>query len=154
MKATQTRGATASRKKFKALSDVELTAMKETINERKVAASRGVDRAADEQDVLAKIAEMQKDDRAMAERIHAIVKASAPALSPRLWYGMPAYAKNGKVVCFFQSGRKYKTRYSTLGFQDPAGLDDGLMWPVAFALKELRAAEEAKIRALVKKAVS
>jgi uncharacterized protein YdhG (YjbR/CyaY superfamily) len=102
--------------------------------------------------VLAKIAEMPKSDRVMAERLHALIKASAPALSPRTWYGMPAYAKDGKVVCFFQSGHKFKTRYATLGFSDKANLDKGAMWPTAFALKELTAAEEAKIRTLVKKA--
>jgi uncharacterized protein YdhG (YjbR/CyaY superfamily) len=102
--------------------------------------------------VLEKIAAMPEPDRAMAERLHAIVKASAPALSPRTWYGMPAYAKDGKVVCFFQSGHKFKTRYATLGFSDKANLDKGAMWPTAFALKELTAAEEAKIRTLVKKA--
>ena len=107
-----------------------------------------------ESDLLAKIAEMPEPDRAMAKRVHAVVKASAPDLSPRTWYGMPAYAKDGKVVCFFQSGQKFKTRYATLGFSDAANLDDGDMWPVAFALKKLTAAEEARIGALVKKAVS
>jgi hypothetical protein len=104
--------------------------------------------------VLAKIAEMPEPDRAMGERLHAIIKASAPALSPRLWYGMPAYAKDGKVVCFFQSAQKFNTRYATLGFMHEANLDEGAMWPSAFALKELTAAEEARIGALVKKAVS
>ena len=104
--------------------------------------------------MLAKIAEMPKPDRAMAKRLHAIVKASAPALSPKTWYGMPAYAKDGKVVCFFQSAQKFKSRYATLGFSDEANLDKGAMWPTSFALKELSAAEEAKIGALVKKAVS
>ncbi len=103
--------------------------------------------------VLAKIAEMPGPDRIMAERLHAIIKASAPALSPRTWYGMPAYAKDGKVVCFFQSAQKFKTRYATFGFQHEASLDEGGMWPVAFALKKLTASEEARIRALVKKAV-
>jgi uncharacterized protein YdhG (YjbR/CyaY superfamily) len=107
-----------------------------------------------ESDVLAKIAAMPATDRALGERIHAIVKASAPVLSPKLWYGMPAYAKDGKVVCFFQSAQKFKTRYATLGFSDQANLDDGAMWPTAFALKELTAADEARIGALVKKAVS
>src|SRR5881275_1975361 len=106
-----------------------------------------------ESDVLAKIAEMPKPDRAIAERLHAIIKASAPALSPRTWCGMPAYAKDGKVVCFFQSGQKFKTRYATFGFSDRANLDNGAMWPTAFALKELTAAEEKKIGALLKKAV-
>jgi uncharacterized protein YdhG (YjbR/CyaY superfamily) len=104
--------------------------------------------------VLAKIAEMPKPDRAMAERLHALIKASAPDLSPKTWYGMPAYAKDGKVVCFFQSAAKFKSRYATLGFSDDANLDDGAMWPTSFALKELTAAEEARIAALVKKAVS
>ena len=104
--------------------------------------------------MLAKIAAMPEPDRAMGERLHAIIKASAPALSPKLWYGMPAYAKDGKVVCFFQSAQKFKTRYATLGFSDKANLDEGAMWPTAFALKELTAAEEARIGALVKKAVS
>ena len=104
--------------------------------------------------MLAKIAEMPEPDRAMAERLHAIIKASAPALSPRTWYGMPAYAKDGKVVCFFQSAQKFKTRYATFGFSDKANLDEGAMWPTSFALKELTAAEEARIGALVKKAVS
>jgi len=104
--------------------------------------------------VLEKIAAMKAPDRAMAERLHAIVKASAPALSPKLWYGMPAYAKDGKVVCFFQSAQKFSTRYATFGFNDSANLDDGGLWPVAFALKKLTAAEEARIGALVKKAVS
>jgi uncharacterized protein YdhG (YjbR/CyaY superfamily) len=104
--------------------------------------------------VLAKIAEMPEPDRAMAERLHAIIEESAPVLSPKTWYGMPAYAKEGKVVCFFQSGQKYNSRYSTFGFQDAANLDDGAMWPTAFALTELTAADEARIAALVKKAVS
>src|SRR6266571_3020201 len=138
------------------LTDGELAAMKETIRERRVAARRGTsgDEADGESDVLAKIAEMAEPDRAMAERIHAIVKASAPSLSPRTWYGMPAYAKDGKVVCFFQSGQKFKTRYATLGFQDKANLDERAMWPTAFALTEMTTAVEARIAALVKKAAS
>ena len=124
--------------------------MKERARELKAAA----DKADGESEVLAKIAEMQGPDRAMATRLHAIVKASAPALSPRTWYGMPAYAKDGKLVCFFQSAQKFKSRYATLGFSDSANLDKGALWPVAFALKELTAAEEPKIGALVKKAVS
>ena len=112
------------------------------------------DKADRESAVLAKIAEMPEPDRALGERLHAIIKASAPALSPRLWYGMPAYAKDGKVVCFFQSAEKFKTRYATFGFMHEANLDEGAMWPTAFALKELTAAEEARIGALVKKAVS
>jgi len=130
--------------------------MKERIQELKAAARRGprADKADGETAVLAKIAEMPEPDRAMAKRLHAIIKASTPALSARPWYGMPAYAKNGKVVCFFQSAQKFKTRYATFGFSDAANLDEGAVWPTAFALKELTAAEEAKIGALVKKAVS
>jgi hypothetical protein len=112
------------------------------------------DKADGESAVLAKIAEMPEPDRTMGERLHAIIKASAPALSPKLWYGMPAYAKDGKVICFFQSAEKFNTRYATFGFQHEANLDEGGMWPVAFALKELSAAEEARIGSLVKKAVS
>ena len=112
------------------------------------------DRTDGEGDVLAKIAEMPEPDRAMARRLHAIIKSSAPALSPKTWYGMPAYAKDGKVVCFFQCAQKFNTRYATFGFSDDANLDDGAMWPTAFALKELTATEEARIGALVKKAVS
>jgi hypothetical protein len=123
---------------------------------KKAAARPGprADNADGESAVLAQIAAMSGSDRALGERLHAIIKASAPALSPRLWYGMPAYAKDGKVVCFFQSAAKFKTRYATFGFQHEANLDEGAMWPVAFALKELTAAEEARIGALVKKAVS
>ena len=135
--------------------DEERAAMKERAQELKAEAGRGSRAGKDgERDVLAKIAEMQGSDRAMAERIHAIVKATAPALSPKTWYGMPAYAKDGKVVCFFQSAEKFKSRYATFGFSDAANLDDGAMWPTSFALKELTAAEEARISALVKKAVS
>jgi uncharacterized protein YdhG (YjbR/CyaY superfamily) len=129
----------------------ERAAVRETVQERKAARSGKAD---GERDVLAKIGEMQGPDRAMAERLHAIVKASAPELSPTTWYGMPAYAKDGKVVCFFQSAEKFKSRYATFGFNDAANLDEGGLWPVAFALKELTAAEEAKIAALVKRAVS
>jgi hypothetical protein len=114
----------------------------------------GADKAEGESAVLAKIAEMPQADRVLGERLHAIIKASAPALSPRLWYGMPAYARGGKVVCFFQSAQKFKTRYATLGFMHEANLDEGAMWPTAFALKDLTAAEEARVAALVKKAVS
>jgi len=138
-------------KKSKGFTNEERAAMKERAQELKAASRRG-GKADGESDVLAKIAEMPKSDRVMAERLHALIKASAPALSPRTWYGMPAYAKDGKVVCFFQSGHKFKTRYATLGFSDKANLDKGAMWPTAFALKELTAAEEAKIRTLVKKA--
>ena len=131
----------------------EKAAMRERSRELKAEARASKDRAAGESDVLAKIAEMEKSDRAMAERLHAIVKANAPELVPRTWYGMPAYAKDGKVVCFFQSAQRFKTRYATFGFSDSADLDTGTMWPTSFALKELTAADEAKIGALVKKAV-
>jgi uncharacterized protein YdhG (YjbR/CyaY superfamily) len=129
--------------------------MQERTQELKAEARRGsrAKRADGEGDVLAKIAEMKGPDRAMAERLHAIIKASAPALSPKTWYGMPAYARDGKVVCFFQSAQKFKSRYATLGFSDVANLDDGAMWPTSFALKELTAAEEERIGALVKNAV-
>jgi len=147
---------TAINKKFKGFTDEERVAMKERIQELKAATRRGprADKADGESAVLAKIAEMPEPDRAMGKRLHAIIKASAPALSPRLWYGMPAYAKDGKVVCFFQSAQKFKTRYATFGFMHEANLDEGAMWPTAFALKELTAAEEARIGALVKQAVS
>jgi len=143
-------------KTSKGFTDEERVAMKEYLQEKKAAARRGrrADKADGESAVLAKIAEMPEPDRALGERLHAIIKASAPALSPRLWYGMPAYAKDGKVVCFFQSAQKFKTRYATLGFMHEANLDEGAMWPTAFALVELTAAEEARIGALVKKAVS
>ncbi len=131
------------------LSDEERAAMKETLKERRRALSGDAD---GESDVLAKIAEMPEPDRGMAKRLHGLIKASAPTLSPRTFYGMPAYAKDGKVVCFFQSGQKFKTRYATLGFQDAAKLDDGDIWPSAFALKRLTPAVEAKIAKLVKKA--
>jgi uncharacterized protein YdhG (YjbR/CyaY superfamily) len=131
----------------------ERAAMKERAKEVK-AARGGAAKTDPESDVLAKIAEMSAADRVLAERIHAIVKANAPDLAPRLWYGMPAYAKGGKVVCFFQPAQKFKSRYATLGFSDDAELDDGTMWPTAFALTKLTAANEAKIAALVKKAVS
>ena len=136
--------------------DDERAAMKERAQELSAAARRSprADKADGERDVLAKIAEMAEPDRAMAERLHALIKASAPALSPRTWYGMPAYARDGKVVCFFQGAQKFKSRYATLGFSDEANLDDGAMWPTAFALTGLTAADEARIAALVKKAVS
>jgi uncharacterized protein YdhG (YjbR/CyaY superfamily) len=137
-------------KTSKGFSDEERAAMKERAQELKAEARR----ADGESALLAKVAEMPEPDRAMAERLHAIVKASAPALSPKTWYGMPAYAKDGKVLCFFQSADKFKSRYATLGFTDEANLDEGAMWPTYFALKKLTAAEEAKIGALVKKAVS
>ena len=147
---------TAANKKFKGFTDEERSAMKERIQELKAEARRGprADKADGESAVLAKIAEMPEPDRAMGKRLHAIIKASAPALSPRLWYGMPAYAKDGKVVCCFQNAQKFKTRYATFGFSDTANLDEGDLWPVAFALKEFTATEEARIGALVKKAVS
>ena len=132
----------------------ERAAMRERAKELKAEARAAKDTAAGERDVLAKIAEMPGPDRAMAERFHAIVKASAPALSPKTWYGMPAYAKDGKILCFFQCADKFKARYATFGFNDTANLDDGAMWPTSFALKNLTAAEEKKIAALVKKAAS
>ena len=144
-----TKSTTASGKKSKGFTDEERAAMKERAQELKAEAAK----ADGESAVLAKIAEMQGSDRAMAKRLHAIIKASAPALAPKTWYGMPAYAKDGKVVCFFQSAQKFKSRYATVGFSDEANLDKGAMWPTSFALKELTAAEEAKIVALVKRAV-
>ena len=150
------RGNTAAgKKKAVGFTDEERAAMKERARELKAEARRGprAKEADGERDVLAKIAEMPKTDRAMAERLHAIIRASAPALSPRTWYGMPAYARDGNVVCFFQSAQKFKVRYATLGFNDPANLDEGGMWPTSFALKKLTATEAAKIAALVKKAV-
>jgi len=147
---------TAVNKKFKGFTDEERAAMKDRVQELKASAGRGprTDKADGESEVLAKIAELREPDRAMAKRLHAIIKASAPVLSPRTWYGMPAYAKDGEVVCHFQPAEKFKTRYATFGFSDAANLDDGSLWPVAFALKELTATEEARISALVKKAVS
>jgi hypothetical protein len=135
--------------------DEERAAMKDRVQELKTAARRGptADEADGESEVLAKIAEMPEPDRAMGKRLHAIIKASAPALTPRLWYGMPAYARDGKVICFFQSAQKFKTRYATFGFSDKAKLDEGAMWPTAFALNELTAEDEARIGALVKRAV-
>jgi uncharacterized protein YdhG (YjbR/CyaY superfamily) len=145
------KSATAGDKKFEGFTEEERGAMKARAQELKAAARRGKE-ADEESAVLAKIAEMEDSDRTMAERIHAVIKASAPDLSPRLWYGMPAYAKDGKVVCFFQSAQKFNARYATFGFNDPANLDDGSMWPTAFALTELTAAEEARIGDLVRKA--
>ncbi|HEX4718638.1 MAG TPA: DUF1801 domain-containing protein [Thermoleophilaceae bacterium] len=144
------------RKASKGFTDEERAAMSERAQELKAETRRGsrAGKADGERDVLAKIAEMPKADRVMAERLHAIIKASAPDLAPRTWYGMPAYAKDGKVVCFFRSAQKFKSRYATFGFNEKANLDEGAMWPTAFALKELTAADEAKIAALVKKAVS
>jgi uncharacterized protein YdhG (YjbR/CyaY superfamily) len=147
--------ATRTRKTIKGFTDQERAAMKERARELQAEARRPTAKAADgERDVLAKIAEMPNPDRAMAERLHAIVTASAPALVARTWYGMPAYARDGQVVCFFQGAHKFKARYATFGFSDKANLDDGSVWPVAFALKTLTAADEARIGALVKKAVS
>jgi hypothetical protein len=151
-KATQKSAKRTTGEASKGFTKEERAAMRERAQELKAAARGG--KADGEDDVLAKIAEMPEPDRAMAERLHALVKASAPALSARTWYGMPAYAKDGKVVCFFQSAQKFKTRYATFGFSDKANLDEGAMWPTAFALKELTAADEARIAALVKKAVS
>ena len=139
---------TAISKKSEGLTKGEIDAMKETLQERKAG------KANDESALLAKIAEMREPDRSMAKKLHAIIKATAPALSPRTWYGMPAYAKDDKVVCFFQAAEKFKARYSTFGFSDKANFDEGQMWPTSFALKGLTAAEEARIAALVKKAVS
>ena len=158
MKETQksAKSTTAKSKTSPGFTAEERAAMKDHAQELKTAARRGprAAKADGESDVLAKIAEMAEPDRVMAERIHAIIMASAPDLSPRTWYGMPAYAKDGKVVCFFQPAQKFKARYSTLGFNDPANLDDGTMWPTSYALTELTAADEARIGALVQKAVS
>jgi len=140
--------------KSKGFSDFEKAAMKERARELKAEERMNKDKAAGESAVLAAIASMPEPDRSIAKRFHAIINASAPAFSPKTWYGMPAYAKDGKVVCFFQSAQKFNTRYSTFGFSDAANLDEGAMWPTGFALKELTAAEEARISALVKKAVS
>jgi uncharacterized protein YdhG (YjbR/CyaY superfamily) len=148
------RSTTAKNKTSGGFTADERAAMKEHAQELKTTARRGprAAKADGEGDVLAKIAEMPEPDRARAERIHAIVKASAPALAPRTWYGMPAYAKDGKIVCFLQPAQKFKTRYATLGFNDVANLDEGTMWPTAYALTELTAADEARIGALVKQA--
>jgi uncharacterized protein YdhG (YjbR/CyaY superfamily) len=152
MKDTQksAKNGTATRKRAEAFTDVERAAIKARVRESKAAANK----ADGESDALASIAAMSKPDRTIAQRLHSIIKASAPALSPKTWYGMPAYARDGKVVCFFQPAQKFKTRYATLGFNDAAHLDDGTLWPVAFALTELTDAAEARIAALVKKAVS
>jgi uncharacterized protein YdhG (YjbR/CyaY superfamily) len=146
----------AAGKTFGGFTDEERGAMKERAKELKAATGRGprADKADGESEVLAKLAEMLEPDRAMGERLHAVITASAPALAPRLWYGMPAYAKDGKVVCFFQPAQKFKSRYATFGFNDTANLDEGAMWPTAYALTELTDADEARIGALVKKAVS
>jgi uncharacterized protein YdhG (YjbR/CyaY superfamily) len=154
--AKSAKSATVKRKAVAGFTEEERDAMKERAEELKVEGRRnsGATKADGEGDVLAKIAEMPESDRAMAERIHAVVKASAPDLTPRTWYGMPAYAKDGHVVCFFQSAHKFKARYATFGFCDKANLDDGNLWPVSFALKKLTASDEARIGALVKNAVS
>ena len=152
--ATKDAPKSAARKTSRAFTDDELSAMKERAVEQKAARRPRADKADGESDVLAKIAEMRPPDREMAERLHALIKASAPTLSPRTWYGMPAYAKDGDIVCHFQTAQKFNTRYATLGFSDRANLDDGGMWPVAFALKQLTGAEEAMIRELVTRAVS
>ena len=141
---------TTAKKGHEGFTDEERAAIKERVRETKTAA----DKAEGESALLAKIAEMNEPDRAMAKRLHTVIKASAPALSPKLWYGMPAYAKDGKIVCFFQPAQKFKTRYATFGFNDAAHLDEGTMWPTAFALTKLTAGDEARIGALVKKAVS
>ena len=155
-KNTQKSAKSTTGKKSKGFTAEERAAMKERVQGLKADARRGprAGKADGESDVLAKIAEMPKRDRAMAERLHAIIKASATALRPRTWYGMPAYAKDGKVVCFFRDAQKFKERYATFGFNETANLDEGAMWPVAFALKKLTATEEKRISALVKKAVS
>jgi uncharacterized protein YdhG (YjbR/CyaY superfamily) len=144
---------TATGKKSKGFTAEERAAMKERAQELKAEARANKNKADGERDVLAKIAEMPAPDRAMAKRLHAIIKASAPALSPKTWYGMPAYTNDGKIICYFQSADKFKSRYATFGFSDDANLDQGAMWPTSFALTELTAAEEAKISRLVKKAV-
>jgi uncharacterized protein YdhG (YjbR/CyaY superfamily) len=141
---------TATKKRYEGFTAEEKAAMQDRVQEMKASKQK----ADGESEVLAKIAELPASDRALAKRLHTIIKTSAPALSPKLWYGMPAYAKNGKNVCFFQSAQKFKTRYATLGFNDAARLDEGNMWPTAYALTKLTAADEARIGALVKKAVS
>ena len=155
-KATQksAKSTTAIGKTSKGFTDEERVAMRNRAQELKAEARANKDKAEGESAVLAAIAAMREPDRGMARRLHAIIKDSAPALSPKTWYGMPAYAKDGKVVCFFQTAQKFNTRYATFGFNDAANLDEGALWPVAFALKELTAADEARIGALVKKAVS
>jgi uncharacterized protein YdhG (YjbR/CyaY superfamily) len=154
--AKSAKSTTASGTTYEGFTDEERAAMKDRAKELKADARRGsrADKADAEGEVLATIAELPEADRALGERLHAIIKASAPDLSPRLWYGMPAYARDGKIVCHFQPAQKFKTRYATFGFSDKANLDEGAMWPVAFALTELTAADEARIGALVKKAVS
>jgi hypothetical protein len=150
MAADDKKAAKQPAKASKGFTDEERAAMRQRVQEQRARPGK----ADGESDVLAKIAEMQAPDRALAERLHALITASAPTLSPKTWYGMPAYAKDGQIICFFQCAEKFKTRYATLGFSDKANLDDGAMWPAAFALKELTAATEAQIVALVRKAVS
>src|SRR5258705_3403907 len=150
---TRTKTTTANGEKYDGFTDEERSAMKERAKELKTSARRAA-KADTESDVLAKIAEMSESDRVIAERLHAVIKANAPVLTSKLWYGMPAYARDGKVVCFFQSAAKFKTRYAMLGFSDEANLDEGAMWPTYFALTELTADDEARIGALVKQAVS
>ena len=154
--AKSAKSATVTEKVSEGFTDAERAAMQERVRELKSAARRSprASKADGESDVLAKIAEMSEPDRAMAERLHAIIKGSAPDLTPRTWYGMPAYAKDDQVVCFFQCAQKFNSRYATLGFSDKANLDEGTMWPTTFALKELTAADEARISALVQQAVS
>jgi uncharacterized protein YdhG (YjbR/CyaY superfamily) len=146
--------APSSNKQSDGFTDEERAAMKERAKELKAEARANKSRADGESDLLAKIAEMPEEERALAMRLHAIIIASAPVLVPKTWYGMPAYTKDGKIVCFFQSAHKFNSRYATLGFNDAANLDDGAMWPTSFALKELTVAEEERISALVKQAVS
>ena len=155
-KPTPAKSETTTKKRYEGFSAEERAAMKERVRELKAEGRRGTraGKADGESDVLAKIAEMQGSDRAMAERLHAVIKDAAPDLEPRTWYGMPAYAKDGKVLCYFRDAKKFKERYALFGFNDKANLDDGAMWPVAFALKELTPADEARISALVKQAVS
>jgi uncharacterized protein YdhG (YjbR/CyaY superfamily) len=150
------RNTTAKSKTFEGFTDDERAAMKDRAKELKTTARRGsrASNADGESEVLEKIAEMTEPDRVLAERLHAVIKASAPGISPTTWYGMPAYAKDGKVICFFQPAQKFKSRYATLGFSDRANLDEGAMWPVYYAVAELTATDEARIGALVKKAVS
>ena len=157
-KGTQTSASstTSTKKRYEGFTDEEKAAMQDRVQEMKTDGRRAsrADKADGESELLAKVAEMPASDRAMAKRLHAIVKAAAPGLSPTTWYGMPAYTKDGKVVCFFQSAQKFKSRYATFGFSDKANLDEGGLWPVAYAVKDLTGAEEAKIAALVKKAAS
>jgi uncharacterized protein YdhG (YjbR/CyaY superfamily) len=148
------KSAAATSKKSGGFTDEERAAMKERAKELKAEARANKNKAEGESEVLAKIAELPEPERAMARRLHEIITTNAPILSPRLWYGMPAYTKDGKVLCFFQSAQKFGTRYATLGFNDVANLDEGALWPTSFALKALTATEEAQIAALVKKAVS